>query len=185
VPDGGFKTGLPIGALVVAVVGLGIALLLALDDDDDRPTSKTVIVKTEADAQEPSSSSSSPSSTTTTPEQNAEPVAFTSPSGNLVCLMTTTSVRCAASEFEYAPPPQPSSCSIPGWGHVIGVDTSGAGEFICADNAPADPNSPALPYGEGTLVGPFACLSMEAGIRCANRDTRHGFQIAREQVQIF
>jgi hypothetical protein len=26
---------------------------------------------------------------------------------------------------------------------------------------------------------------MEAGIRCANRDTRHGFQIAREQVQVF
>jgi len=185
VPDGGFKTGLLIGALTMALVGLGVALLLALDNDDDRQTSRTVIVKTEADAQEPSSSSSSPPTTSTTTEQNSEPVAFTSPSGNLVCLMTTTSVKCAASEFDYEPPPQPSSCPIPGWGHVIGVDASAAGEFICADNAPADPNSPALPYGEGVLVRPFACLSTEAGIRCANRDTRHGFQIAREQVQVF
>lgn len=34
----------------MAVVGHGVALLLALDDDDDRPASKTVIVKTDADA---------------------------------------------------------------------------------------------------------------------------------------
>jgi hypothetical protein len=42
-----------------------------------------------------------------------------------------------------------------------------------------------LPYGEGVLVGPFACGSSEAGVRCANRDTGHGFQLAREQVKLF
>jgi len=185
VRDSGFKTGLLVGGLAMAVLGLGVALFLALDDDP--LASKTVIVKTHAESQRPAPPSVSSPRTSTEPEQgpHSEPVAFSSPSGNLVCLMTTTSVRCAATEFEYEPPPPPPGCSIPGWGHVVGIDTSGVGEFICADNAPANPDSPALPYGKGALVEPFACLSTERGIRCANRDTRHGFQIAREQVQVF
>ena len=186
---GGFRAGLLVGGLAVAVVGLIIALLGALNDSGGNQ--KTVIVKkTETARPERSSGGGADGGTPRSrpgPRSDGmlERVAFTSPIGNLICLMTSHSVKCAASEFEYTPPAEPSSCSLPGWGHVVGVGKTGAGEFICTDNAPADPSSPALPYGKGVLLGSFACASKETGIRCANRDTRHGFQIAREQIQLF
>ena len=121
--------------------------------------------------------------TTTTTSQEAE---FKLPSGNIICHVDAEAATCAAVEISYETPPTPASCGdISEFGHVVGVGTTGSADFVCADDVPAPYESPVLAYGKGVLVGPFACGSSENGVRCANRDTRHGFQIAREAVKLF
>jgi hypothetical protein len=119
------------------------------------------------------------------PQPPGGEVTFQTPSGNIGCLVTTEHALCGIREFTYSPPPQPADCDLPGWGHTIGVEATGSGDFVCADSLLAGPDAQVLAYGRGVLVGPFACGSSSDGLTCANRDTRHGFFISRDQARTF
>jgi hypothetical protein len=67
----------------------------------------------------------------------------------------------------------------------VGVGTRGAGGFICAGDPPAGLDEPPLAYARFVLVEPFVCASFRAGVRCGNRDTRHGFIVTREDVRVY
>jgi hypothetical protein len=153
------------------LVGCGIST-------DDTVTVKERTVTREA----PTTTTTAPKTQPATP---TTPDAFTSPTGNIVCQVTAQEARCGLLEYNFDPPPRPSSCTLPGWGHTVGVGTSGAGGFICAGDPPASLDEPPLAYGRFVVVGPFACASFRAGVRCANRDTRHGFTVARGGVQVY
>jgi hypothetical protein len=178
-----FRTGLLIGLLAAAVVGLVIALVVTNDDSSSSTTVTAATIPPSATASTTTSTTNTATTSTTT---STAAVAFRSPSGNIVCRVTSDSATCGITEFSYQTPSPPASCTdSQGWGHVVGVRGSAAGNFVCADNQPAEPSSPILAYGRAVLVGRMACGSGPRGVRCANRDTRHGFQIAREQVQFF
>jgi hypothetical protein len=179
--EGNFRLGLLIGVLAAAVVGLVIALVVS-----NGSSTTTVTEATSVTASSTTATTSTTNAATTSTTTSSTPVAFRSPSGNIVCKATSDSAVCAITDFSYQTPSPPASCAdSQGWGHIIGVQGSASGNFVCADNQPAEPSSPTLAYGRAILVGRIACISSPKGVRCANRSTRHGFQIAREQVQLF
>lgn len=186
--DVSFRTGLVIGGLAVAVVALVVALIANSGGGNETTTTIQSVANpapTTAAAGTTSTTAPSAGRTTTSPA-GVSSVAFRSPSGNIVCKVAGNEAVCAITEFSYTPSSAPASCAdSQGWGHVVGVDGSAGASFVCADNQPADPNSPVLAYGRGVLVGRMACGSTQGGVRCANRDTRHGFLISREQVRLF
>ena len=185
--DVSFRTGLVIGGLAVAVIALVIALIV----NSGGGSETTTTIQSVANPAPPTTTTSTtgtatPSAGRKTTSPAGASVGFRSPSGNIVCKVAGNGAQCAITEFSYTPPSPPASCAdSQGWGHVLGVEGSASASFVCADNQPADPNSPVLAYGRGVLVGRMACGSTQGGVRCANRDTRHGFLISREQVRLF
>lgn len=179
-----FRTGLLIGVLAAAVVALVIALIVS--NDDSSTTTVTSVASTAPTESGTTTSPARQTTTATTTTESSTPVAFRSPTGNIICKVSADEAVCSINEFSYRPPPPPSSCvDSQGWGHAVGVQGSGSGNFICADNQVADPGSPVLAYGRGVLVGASVCASSHDGVRCANRDTRHGFLLSRQRVQLY
>ena len=164
--DRNFRTGLLIGVLAAAVVGLSLALILGADDDGESTT-----VTTGAD-----------SGTTEAADPTVREVVFRSPSGNILCRITVEQATCAALEFAYRPPPRPQSCEVTAWGHTLAIGTFGPGKFLCRGDPPANTVSPPeLSYGDRVRLGPFVCASDQLGVICENRGTGHGFALSRDR----
>lgn len=181
---GGFRTGLLVGILLAAVVGLSIALVVALGDDQAPqaipapqpvpPTNrKSEPIPPERDLAKPDS----------LPDE-VEDVSFTSPSGNITCRVDVDSANCGILEFVFTLPPTPDGCEQ-GWGHSFQVRLQGVGEMICASQPPASFGERVLKYGTGLRFASFECDSSPLAILCENLDTGHGFVVSRERFRTY
>jgi lysophospholipase L1-like esterase len=80
-------------------------------------------------------------------------------------------------------PPQPADCRE-GWGYGMGVEKSGAVDFLCAGGlmyGPPDRNPDdrdALPDGRSLSAYGFTCSVSGPEVRCVHDATGHGFAIA-------
>jgi hypothetical protein len=181
----GFRTGLLIGALATAVVALAVAVAILASDDSGSDGSTSVVAKDDSSVEsmgEPEVIRRSAEATGTTP------VSFQTPSGNIGCRVESTSVRCDIFNFDWDPPPVPSSCEVPSsWGHSIELDRSGS-TFLCTTqplfNEGDDPNFPILDYGEAVGVGAIACESRERALICVAKSSR-GFRLSVEEIKLF
>jgi hypothetical protein len=108
---------------------------------------------------------------------------FSSPSRNVGCMMSTSSVRCDTISYSYRPPSKPASCHFD-WGHSVGVGTSGKGRFRCASDTVAGAPT-VLKYGKSRTVGRYTCTSRLSGMTCINNRTGHGFRLARASYSLF
>lgn len=108
---------------------------------------------------------------------------FTSPSGNIACQIddgTDAQVRCDIAESTFTPPAQPAGgCGDTGWGNSIVIVSTSAADFICAGDTIAVNGSPALQYGQTSVVGPFSCDSDKSGITCRNTKSGHYFLLSK------
>lgn len=105
---------------------------------------------------------------------------FTSPSGNISCIIDAESVRCDIRERDWAPPAKPSSCNENiGFGQGIRLSAGQEPEFVCAGDTTFGAGKP-LAYGDTIVAGALECTSEESGIECW--DTQYGgeFTLARE-----
>jgi hypothetical protein len=109
---------------------------------------------------------------------------FSSPSRNIGCLITESSVRCDIEQKSYKEPRRPASCQLD-YGQAIAVagDDSEA-SFVCAGDTVLGAKK-VLSYHTSTEVGDFGCTSRETGMTCYNLLTRHGFTVSREYVDLF
>jgi hypothetical protein len=107
---------------------------------------------------------------------------FSSPSGNIGCVMTRTGVRCDIRERDWSPPPKPKSCEFD-WGNSLGVGFRGRGHFLCVSDAVN--RGRRLDYGEAIRRGRFRCRSRVTGMRCVNLRNGHGFALSRRRVRRF
>jgi hypothetical protein len=109
---------------------------------------------------------------------------FSSPSRNIGCLITTSSVRCDIGQKSYKEPRRPASCQLD-YGQAIAVarDDSEA-NFVCVGDTVLGAKK-VLDYHTSTEVGDFGCTSRETGMTCYNLRTRHGFTVSREYVDLF
>jgi hypothetical protein len=109
---------------------------------------------------------------------------FSSPSRNIGCLITPSSVRCDIEQKSYKEPRRPASCQLD-YGKAIAVsrDDSKA-SFVCAGDTVLGAKK-VLAYHTSTEVGDFGCASRETGMTCYNLRTRHGFIVSREYVDLF
>ena len=118
------------------------------------------------------------------PTAGADLVGFTSPSGNIGCILADGTVRCDVAERDWAPPPRPSDCpDFTDYGQGITLDTTGPASFVCAGDT-ALGSGPALPYGQFEAGGGVSCTSEPSGMRCSNSDG-HGFTISRQDYTLF
>lgn len=110
---------------------------------------------------------------------------FTSPSGNIGCMIESTYVRCDIQHRDWSPPPRPSDCpSFTGYGQGIELNVGSRPQFVCAGDT-AYSSSSALAYGDSISSGVLTCSSSESGMNCRDTVTGHGFSLSRQAYQLF
>ena len=110
---------------------------------------------------------------------------FTSPSGNIGCIIDRKSVRCDVQKRQWDPPSRPASCNENvDYGQGITLAAGGAPEFVCAGDTTLG-SGPALAYGESIGAGLLRCDSEESGMSCRDVETGRGFTISIEAYKLF
>lgn len=106
---------------------------------------------------------------------------FTSPDGRFNCGIAEDQAVC---QGETQPvPPRPADCRE-GWGFGMGVDSTGAADFLCAGGLMYGPENrnpddrDKLPAGHSLTAFGFTCSSDGTGIRCVHEASGHGFMVA-------
>jgi hypothetical protein len=111
-------------------------------------------------------------------------VRFVTPSGNIACSMSTREVRCDVAQRSWTLPDKPASCTADfGAGTVLAG--TGKGALSCASDSVAAPSLQVLGYGTAVWADGVLCSSRESGVRCENPQTKHGFQVARADYDVF
>jgi hypothetical protein len=108
---------------------------------------------------------------------------FTSPSGNVGCVLDADYVRCDIAERDWAPPPQPADCEFD-YGQGIALAPYEPATFVCAGDTTLGGSNP-LAYGQSITRGSFTCTSAESGMSCRDDDSGRGFSLARQVYQLF
>jgi Family of unknown function (DUF6636) len=106
---------------------------------------------------------------------------FSSPSGNIGCVMWRHFTRCDIAHHSYPKPPKPRECFGDYDGGSIVVRR--VPRFECITDTAL--GGRVLHYGKSVRVGRFRCISRRNGVQCQNRRTGHGFRLSRGSYTIF
>lgn len=110
-------------------------------------------------------------------------VDFTSPSGNVGCVLDVDYVRCDIAERDWAPPPRPVDCEFD-YGQGIALAPGEPAAFVCAGDTTLG-GSNVLAYGQSISRGAVSCTSAESGMSCRDADSGRGFSLSRQVYQLF
>lgn len=184
------------GPKAVLLAALAALLLLSGCGDDEEASTETVTSTTTASEEAATATSTdatatSTSSTEATTEDGSTPPAdvqvtkltgFTSPTGNIGCLIDRRSVRCDVAERDWEPPAKPKGCKVD-YGQGISLDAGAAPEFVCAGDTALGGGDP-LPYGQSIASGLLRCESAESGMSCSDAETGRGFTISKQAYEL-
>jgi uncharacterized protein DUF6636 len=117
---------------------------------------------------------------------------FQSPSGDVVCEMTTGSdgaggVLCDVDSLSR--PPYPPDCPQ-GWGYRFGLDQGSAPISHCQQDTiipgsiPRNRALDTLAYGQTRAVGTLTRDSETSGVTCTDSGTGHFFRVSHESYQL-
>ncbi len=110
---------------------------------------------------------------------------FTSPSGNIGCIIDSDSVRCDIRDRDWAPPAKPADCpDVTGFGQGLTLSAGGKADFVCAGDTTLT-SGPPLAYGDSITAGSLQCEINEAGIECRNLDHGSGFSLSRQGYELY
>ena len=107
---------------------------------------------------------------------------FSTPSGNIGCVMDPEYVRCDIRERSWDPPPKPADCELD-FGQGIELANETRSHIVCAGDTTLGAED-VLEYGETSKVGPYRCISAAAGITC-QADSGHGFFLSKETYELY
>jgi hypothetical protein len=148
-------------------------------------TSSTSTTSTEETTTEESTTTEGGGGTPPPDQQVTSLTGFTSPSGNIGCIIDRKSVRCDVQKRQWDPPARPDSCNENvDYGQGISLSAGGAPEFVCAGDTTLG-SGPALAYGESIGAGLLRCDSAESGMTCRDVETGRGFTISIEAYKLF
>jgi hypothetical protein len=109
--------------------------------------------------------------------------AFSTPSRNIGCYVSSDSARCDIQKKTWTAPPKPADCDLD-FGNGVAVVKTEKATVVCAgDTVPGAKE--VLEYGEVVRVGSFLCDSESSGVRCTNEDSGHGFTVSRQAYTLF
>lgn len=139
----------------------------------------------------PASAPQAPSTTPAPPAEGEAPpppeaapeTSFSSPTGNIGCVISTQLARCDIAERDWDPGPAPASCKKT-WGQGLALIRDGDVLVTCSGGTPLGATT-VLQYGRSVTKGTFTCASSQAGMRCANTATGKGFSISRKTYTFF
>lgn len=102
-----------------------------------------------------------------TPPSKPRPVAFQTPSGNIVCVISRHAVACEIFRKTFTPYiPKPPSCPLD-YGHRVSVGAYGPSEFDCyGDSMSGIADGTTLHYRREIRRGRIGCLSEKVGLTC-------------------
>jgi len=110
--------------------------------------------------------------------------AFSSPSGNIVCVLGDAYATCGITEHDWTLPEQ--DCGEVSWvPEYIGVSDRGVEKGMCVGGIEAPVEARVLPYGSSLTVNGIACTSAESGVTCTHVATGQGFRLSRSAVESF
>ena len=110
---------------------------------------------------------------------------FTSPSGNIYCVIDPGQARCDIRDRDWSPPPRPADCSsYTGYGQGIAIQPGGPAQFVCAGDTTYNDNG-ALAYGNSISAGSLTCTSEVYGMSCRDNGSGHGFTLSRRGYLLF
>lgn len=112
------------------------------------------------------------------PANAAEITAFSSPTGNIACVLGDDRVTCSIRQYSFSSPPACADQSAP---VTVVLDSAGA-RADCAIGAIS--GGPALPYGNAARHSHFACTSEESGVTCWDTWTGARLRLARATVEL-
>ncbi len=174
--------------VVVDVVLIGIAIAMAAQLFSG-PSSNQV-----ADDRTPAASSPAPDSEpdgSESQEPDAEDLAditgaetFTTPTGNIICTISSTGVVCSIAKLNDTPQENPNGCE--GFiGYVVELRSSGT-TLPCIPKAElpvaAGDGIEVLEYGDSKTVNNFVCESSNTGMVCEDSNSERGFKLARAGI---
>ncbi|PFG33620.1 hypothetical protein [Sanguibacter antarcticus] len=138
----------------------------------------------------PSSSVSAPTTSAPATEGAAEPdvgaQTVASPSGNIVCALSPSEVRCSIATLASAPA-EVAGCDG-SEGYVVTLTTEGVAVPCISDAdlpGTADATVDVLDYGQNLTVNNFSCDSTESGMKCTDTSTGKGFTLARAGISTY
>lgn len=110
---------------------------------------------------------------------------FTSPSGNITCLIAVYDegpmVRCDLAESNIT---QEHDCRGTGvWGRAVSLLRGTPASMICVSDAVTAPGLPVLAYGDSTTVHGLTCTSRESGMTCGD-DAGLQFLLSRNDYEV-
>lgn len=147
----------------------------------DGPASPSASVSTD-----PGAASTDPSAPQTPALIDSGGAQVASPSGNIVCSIAPTGVRCTIASLAAEPAPVTGCDGTVGYAVEL---TSGGVTTPCtpSDQRPgkAAAEIPVLEYGATKTVNNFGCESSASGMKCTDTSTGHGFTLARAGVSKF
>lgn len=108
---------------------------------------------------------------------------FRTPSKNIGCALTSTSVRCDIIRKNWQPPPKPADCVLD-WGFGLFIQ-NGRANFICAGDSVIGAATRTLAYGNALRSGDLLCDSESVALRCVDEKTGHGFTLAIARYGLF
>ena len=111
-----------------------------------------------------------------------ELTSFSTPSGNIGCVMDPEYVRCDIRERSWEPPPPPADCELD-FGQGIELANETRAHLVCAGDTTLGAEE-ALEYGETSRVGPYRCVSAAAGLTC-QAESGHGFFLSKETYELY
>lgn len=163
--------------LVVALVVFAVNMLGGrgnADQADDGPTAASTQDVTPTDEATPAP-----------PEVLAE---FASPSGNIVCAITSADVTCSIAQLNQQPAPVEGCEGTVGYRVTLSAET-GEVSLPCvpadAQPKPAEPSTQKLEYTQSVTQGQFTCTSADTGMSCKDDTTGKGFSIAKAGIGTF
>lgn len=114
---------------------------------------------------------------------------FLSPSGNIVCLVSTSfdstnGAECEIRDHSYIAPPKPAGCQLGGWGDRFSLKEGSAPVVHCHGDTNFAPGLPILSYGQMRSAGPITCSSEVSGMTCTDHGTGHFFRLSRGSYQL-
>lgn len=124
---------------------------------------------------------SEPAGTPPEPEPQ-ELTTFSTPSGNIGCVMDPEYVRCDIRKRSWEPPPAPSDCELD-FGQGIELANETRSHLVCAGDTTLGAQE-TLEYGETSKVGPYRCISAAAGMTC-QAQSGHGFFLSKEAYELY
>jgi hypothetical protein len=112
------------------------------------------------------------------PADAADITAFSSPSGNIACVLGEDSVTCSIQQYSFG---SPGACPDPDAPVTVVIDSSGS-RADCSLSAVT--GGPSLPYGNAARHSHFACTSEMDGVTCWDTWTGARLKLARAVLEI-
>lgn len=108
---------------------------------------------------------------------------FRTPSKNIFCALTPSTVRCDIAQKTWELPTKPANCEFD-WGNGLYLDQGAAG-LTCTGDTLLNSSKETLGYGSALRSGTVTCTSESTGLTCRDEKTTHGFTMSAARFSLF